>query len=49
MGFYVQIREVMYKYYDQMLSGDVSVEEGFDRIEEEANQLLDRFHDTYSG
>lgn len=49
LGYYVQIREVMYKYYDQMLSGDVSIEEGFDRIEEEANQLLDRFHDTYSG
>lgn len=49
LGYYVQIREVMYKYYDQMLSGDVSIEEGFDKIEAESNQLLDRFHDTYSG
>ncbi|MCR9221047.1 MAG: extracellular solute-binding protein [Alphaproteobacteria bacterium] len=49
LGFYVQIREVMYKYYDQMLSGEITVEEGFEKIEAEANQLLDRFHDTYAG
>ena len=48
LGFYVQIREVMYKHYDRILNGEASVEEAFAAIEEESNQLLDRFNDTYN-
>ncbi len=47
LGYYVQIREVMYKHYEKIFAGDSSVEEAFEAIEEESNELLVRFHDTY--
>ena len=46
LGFYVQIREVMYKEYDNIFSGSSSVDEAFAAIEEESNALLDRFDAT---
>ena len=48
LGFYVQIREVMYKHYEEILNGEASVEDAFMAIEEESNQLLDRFHATFN-
>ncbi|MGF1477552.1 MAG: extracellular solute-binding protein [Geminicoccaceae bacterium] len=48
MGFYVQIRDVMNREYGKILSGEVSVDEGFATIEEEGNQLLERFAKTAS-
>lgn len=47
LGYYVQIREVMYKHYDNIFSGKATVDEAFKAIEEESNALLVRFHDTY--
>lgn len=44
LGFYVQIREAMYKQYDNIFSGTSSVEEAFTAMEEESNALLDRFN-----
>lgn len=46
LGFYVQIREVMYKHYDNIFSGTSTVEEAFDAMEEESNALLARFDAT---
>ncbi|MEO9650036.1 MAG: extracellular solute-binding protein [Roseobacter sp.] len=46
LGFYVQIREVMYKHYEDIFSGDASVDEAFAKIEEESNALLERFDAT---
>ncbi len=46
MGFYVQIRDVMNREYGRILTGDTSVEDGFATIQEESNQLLDRFART---
>ncbi len=43
LGFYVQIREAMYKQYDNIFSGSSSVEDAFVAMEEESNALLDRF------
>ncbi len=43
LGFYVQIREAMYKQYDNIFSGASTVEAAFDAMEEESNALLDRF------
>ncbi len=48
MGFYVQIRDVMNREYSRILSGETSVEDAFDAIETEANQLLERFARTSS-
>jgi sn-glycerol 3-phosphate transport system substrate-binding protein len=48
LGYYVQIREVMYKNYERLLNGEASVDEAFQAIEAESNELLDRFHDTYN-
>ena len=48
LGYYVQIREVMYKHYDNIFSGNSSVEDAFKAIEEESNALLARFHSTYN-
>ena len=48
LGYYVQIREVMYKHYDNIFSGKSTVEEAFAGIEKESNALLKRFHDTYN-
>jgi len=47
LGYYVQIREVMYKHYENIFSGKESVEEAFAGIEKESNALLVRFADTY--
>ena len=46
LGFYVQIREVMYKHYEGIFSGETSVDDAFAKIEEESNDLLARFHQT---
>jgi sn-glycerol 3-phosphate transport system substrate-binding protein len=46
MGFYVQIRDVMNREYGKIFSGDTTVEEAFEAIEEEGNQLLERFAKT---
>jgi len=43
LGFYVQIREAMYKQYDNIFSGTSSVEDAFAEMEKESNALLDRF------
>lgn len=43
LGFYVQIREAMYKQYDNIFSGSASVEDAFAEMEKESNALLDRF------
>ena len=48
LGFYVQIRDVMYKHYEDIFSGDATVDEAFAGIEEEANELLERFNATYN-
>lgn len=47
LGYYVQIREVMYSKYDNILSGESSVEEAFAEMESESNSLLERFAATY--
>ncbi len=47
LGYYVQIREVMYKHYEDIFSGKASVEDAFAAMEEESNALLVRFNDTY--
>lgn len=48
MGFYVQIRDVMNREFGRMFSGEISVDDAFKTIEEEANQLLERFSKTAS-
>lgn len=47
LGYYVQIREVMYKHYDDIFSGKASVDDAFAAMETESNALLKRFNDTY--
>ena len=46
MGFYVQIRDVMNREYGRILTGEITVDEGFAAIQAEANELLDRFART---
>lgn len=46
MGFYVQIRDVMNREYGRILTGETSVEDAFQNIEKEANELLARFAKT---
>jgi sn-glycerol 3-phosphate transport system substrate-binding protein len=46
LGFYVQIREVMYAQYENVFSGNATVEDAFATIEEESNALLSRFDAT---
>ena len=46
MGFYVQIRDVMNREYGRILTGKTSVEDAFNSIETEANELLSRFAQT---
>ena len=46
MGFYVQIRDVMNREYGRILTGETSVDDAFATIQEEANQLLERFAKT---
>lgn len=47
LGYYVQIRDVMYKHYDDIFSGAASVDDAFAAMESESNDLLKRFADTY--
>lgn len=47
LGYYVQIRDVMYKHYDDIFSGAASVDDAFAAMEKESNALLERFNDTY--
>ena len=47
LGYYVQIRDVMYKHFDDIFSGKASVDDAFDAMESESNALLERFHATY--
>ena len=46
MGFYVQIRDVMNREYGRILTGETTVDEAFETIEAEANDLLSRFAAT---
>ncbi|MGY9048656.1 MAG: extracellular solute-binding protein, partial [Rhodobacterales bacterium] len=46
MGFYPQIRTVMEREFNRIFSGEVSVKDGFQIIEDEGNQLLARFAKT---
>ena len=48
MGFYVQIRDIMNREYGKIFSGDATVDEAFETIEKDANQLLERFAKTSS-
>ena len=48
LGYYVQIRDVMYKHFDDIFSGKASVDDAFKTMESEANALLDRFNATYN-
>ncbi len=47
LGYYVQIRDVMYKHFDDIFSGSASVDDAFASMEKESNALLKRFNDTY--
>ncbi|MDP5253278.1 MULTISPECIES: extracellular solute-binding protein [unclassified Vibrio] len=46
LGFYPQIREVIWSEFDKIIAGDTSVEEGLNTIEQQGNQLLSRFKRT---
>jgi len=48
LGYYVQIRDVMYKHFDDIFSGEATVDAAFSAMETEANDLLTRFKDTYN-
>ena len=48
LGFYVQIREVIYREVDKMMNGEATIDQAFAAIEGEGNALLKRFNDTYS-
>jgi sn-glycerol 3-phosphate transport system substrate-binding protein len=43
LGFYVQIREAMYKQYENIFSGASTVDAAFEAMEKESNALLKRF------
>ncbi|MTI14470.1 extracellular solute-binding protein [Sansalvadorimonas verongulae] len=47
LGYYVQIRESLFKNYERLLSGQTSVDSAFHAIEQESNRLLRRFNATY--
>lgn len=46
LGFYPQIREVLYREYDKLFNGSITVEDAFKTIEQESDKLLDRFAKT---
>ena len=46
LGFYVQIRDIMNREYGRIMNGEASVDEAFEIIEKEGNQLLERFAKT---
>lgn len=47
LGFYVQVREVMYENYDKLFAGSQDVNATFKNIEVGANDLLRKFEKTY--
>ena len=47
LGYYVQIRDVMYSKFDDIFSGKSSVDDAFSEMEAESNKLLARFAATY--
>ena len=47
LGYYVQIRDVMYSKFDDIFSGKLSVDDAFAEMEAESNKLLARFAATY--
>jgi sn-glycerol 3-phosphate transport system substrate-binding protein len=47
LGYYVQIRDVMYKHFDDIFAGKATVDEAFADMETESNALLERFSATY--
>ena len=47
LGYYVQIRDVMYSKFDDIFSGKSSVDDAFAEMEAESNKLLARFAATY--
>ena len=47
LGYYVQIRESLYKNYERILSGNSDIDSAFNAIERESNRLLGRFNATY--
>lgn len=48
LGYYVQIRDVMYKNFEDIFSGNATVDDAFAAMEEESNGLLERFNATYN-
>ncbi|WP_425053661.1 extracellular solute-binding protein [Psychromarinibacter sp. S121] len=46
MGFYPQIRSVMEREFNRIFSNEVSVQDAFDIIQQESNDLLQRFART---
>ena len=46
LGFYVQIRDIMNREYGRIMNGEATVDEAFEIIEREGNQLLERFAKT---
>jgi len=46
LGFYPQIREVMYRETDNMFSGESTIKNSLEKIDAEAQQLLKRFART---
>lgn len=46
LGFYVQIRDVMNREYAKILTDESNVDDAFELIETESNQLLERFSRT---
>jgi len=47
LGYYVQIRDVMYKHFDDIFAGNATVDEAFMAMESESNDLLERFSASY--
>ena len=48
LGFYVQVREVMYEEYDKLFTGKQDAKKTMANIEVGANKLLDKFARTYN-
>jgi sn-glycerol 3-phosphate transport system substrate-binding protein len=48
LGFYVQVREVMYEEYDKLFAGKQDAKTALANIEDGANKLLVKFARTYN-
>ncbi len=48
LGFYVQVREVMYEEYDKLFAGKQDAKTALANIENGANKLLAKFARTYN-